>query len=178
MFALGSYNRLNNKNNCKVLVGVTLGTGFGVGIIINGTLFTGGFGLAGEYEVSPLLENKTWTDLVGYRFFNEITRRYFGKIHTPKEIYDFTNPNTNTYCRAMDIWKHYGINIGLCLSHIIGLINPNKIVIGGGISKAHIYFHEVITRTLGQKCLIYDSKKVEITYDKDNTNIYYGGLHL
>ena len=77
--------------------------------------------MAGEYEFSPILNNLTWADLIGRRFFKRITKKYFNKIITPKDIFLLAQKeNTN----ALKIWRIYGNNIGLCLSHLISVINP------------------------------------------------------
>ena len=76
--------------------------------------------------------------------------------------------------KALNVWKNYGNNIGMCLCHVIGLLNPNYISIGGGVSKANKYFHNYIIEVLETKCLTYDKKKINISYDEDNLNIFYG----
>ena len=53
LFSLGEWHA-NGKNKSKVFGGVTLGTGLGFGIIINGKIFTGSHGLATEYAISPV----------------------------------------------------------------------------------------------------------------------------
>ena len=50
------------------------------GIIINNKLFKGSYGMAGEYELSPLDKDLTWANLVGYKFFHKRTEEIFGKI--------------------------------------------------------------------------------------------------
>ena len=169
VYALGSYNLLKNKKISDILLGVTLGTGIGFGIIINGKLFKGSYGMAGEYELSPLNNNLTWSELVGYQFFKSKTNL------TPKQLCDSAGENN---IESLKIWEQYGENIGMCLSHVIGLINPNYISIGGGISKAKKYFHKSLLNTLINKCLIFDNKKINIIYDEKNINIFYGGIFL
>mgnify|MGYP001317001835 CR=1 FL=1 len=180
VFALGSYYRLKNKENYilsekDVLIGITLGTGIGFGIIINNKLFRGSNGFSGEYELSPLYDDITWANLIGYRFFKNKTLHIFNKILSPKELYNLAKVNN---ANAISIWKEYGNNIGLCISHLIGLINPNYISIGGGISKAKKFFHEDIINTLVNKSITFEVSKVNFLYDTDNLNIYYGGLFL
>lgn len=179
VFTLGSYYKLIKDNynisDTDVLVGITLGTGIGFGIIINNKLFRGSNGMAGEYELSPLYNNITWANLIGYRFFKNKTLQLLGKELSPKELYDLAEINNVS---ALSIWKEYGNNIGLCISHLIGLINPNYISIGGGISKAKKFFHEEIINTLVDKSITFELDKVNFIYDTNSLNIYYGGLFL
>jgi glucokinase len=172
IYAMGSYYILKNKKDSDVLLGITLGTGIGFGIIINGKLFRGGYGMAGEYELSPLDKNLTWGDLIGYKFFEKTTQKIFKKKITPKELYMLAETKNKN---ALDIWVEYGTNIGMCLSHVICIINPNHISIGGGISNANKYFHNSIIKVLENKCLIYDNELIKITYDDaDIGNIFCG----
>jgi predicted NBD/HSP70 family sugar kinase len=171
VYTLGFYNRLTTKNKDDVVLGITLGTGIGFGIIINEKLFKGSYGMSGEYERSPVLNDKTWADLIGRDFFELITQLYFKKNVTPKELFELADNNNS---KALNIWKNYGNNIGKCLCHVIGLLNPNYISIGGGVSKANKYFHNYIIKALEKHCLIYDKKKINISYDETNLNIFYG----
>tara|TARA_Y100001933_G_C19004717_1_gene566083 strand:+ start:3086 stop:3937 length:852 start_codon:yes stop_codon:yes gene_type:complete len=163
-YALGSYYRLENKKITDVMVGITLGTGIGLGIIINGKLFRGSYGMAGEYEFAPISENLRWANLIGFRFFKQKTKEIFGETLTPLKLYELAENNTE---KAINLWKIYGKNIGLYLSHVIGLLNPNYISIGGGISKANKFFHNSIIDTLKEKCITYQHEKINISYDKN-----------
>jgi glucokinase len=171
IYTLGFYNNLKDKNENDIFLGITLGTGIGFGIIINGKLFRGSYGMAGEYEFSPILNNLTWADLIGKKFFKKITKEIFNKELSPKEIFDLSEKKQ---IYALKIWEIYGNNVGLCLSHVISMLNPNYISIGGGISKANKYFHKFMIETLKKKCLIFDKNLINISYDKDISNIYYG----
>jgi glucokinase len=174
VYTLGFYYNLKNKRKTDVILGITLGTGIGVGMIINGSLFKGSYGMAGEYEYSPLLNNMTWADLIGHRFFKTKTLELFKTTLTPKELYDLAEINNK---HANEIWKEYGTNIGLCLSHIISILNPNYISIGGGISKANTYFHKFMIETLQNNCLIFKEDLINISYDTEVSNIYDGWSH-
>ena len=172
VYALGSYySFIHNKDTSitNVLLGITLGTGIGFGIIIDGKLFKGSYGMAGEYELSPLGNKITWADLIGYKFFRNKSD------FTPKELFDLAE---NGDIDAINIWNEYGLNIGMCLSHVIGIINPNCISIGGGISKANKFFHNSMYNYLLQNCLISDKYKINIIYDKESLYIYYGILYI
>ena len=126
-------------------------------------------------STSPLLNELTWSDLIGYKFFINKTKKIFNRILSPKELFYLAEKNN---LDALSIWREYGKSIGLCLSHIIGILNPNHITIGGGISRANKYFHKEIINSIKKYCIIYNSDNLKFHYDTDNLNIYYGGLRL
>ena len=90
------------------MLGITLGTGIGFGIIINGKLFNGSYGMAGEYEFSPLNNNLTWAELIGYRFFKEITNKNFlSAFNTNNNVTENINNNLN---KLMTDYKYFRLN--------------------------------------------------------------------
>jgi predicted NBD/HSP70 family sugar kinase len=44
--------------------------------------------------------------------------------------------------KAKFVWNKFGQNLGECLSHVINLINPHAIPIGGGLSHAFPHFEK------------------------------------
>ena len=174
VFSLGESSLYYPKS--KVLLVVTLGTGVGFGISINGKLFTGSEGFAGEYGRSPIITGGNWETILGKDFFKEISQEKYGEIKTAKEIsHLFTQNDKN----AIDIWSSYGYHLGLCLSHICNVLNPDTIVIGGGISLAFNYFEVDLLKSLQQNCHIYPNSNVKIISRIDwIKSIYYGCLNL
>ena len=156
LFALGESN--NIKNN-KVFVGVTLGTGLGFGIIINGKLFTGGNGMAAEYGISPI-NKENWEAYTSIRWLEKKSSIYFSTYKSPKTIFKLAKENNKD---ALSIWAEYGKNLGICLSHIINILDPNKISIGGGLSNAFSLF---------KKTMIEEIKHHSPSYLENDIKIY------
>lgn len=136
LFALGEYKNYNLKKD--VFAGITLGTGLGFGIIINGKLFTGGNGMAGEYGISPI-NYKNWEYYNSIKWIENKIFSRFGKNFSPKHLFKLAQSNNNL---SIEIWNEFGQNLGLCLSHLINMIDPNAISVGGGLSSALPFFQE------------------------------------
>ena len=77
-FALGVYKKMKNKP--KVLLGLTLGTGFGAGIIINEELFRGTRGYAAEFGHVAFNEEMVWEQLVASKSPTKSRGHYLGMI--------------------------------------------------------------------------------------------------
>jgi len=137
----------------KNLVAVTLGTGVGGGIIVNGTILTGAIGAAGEIGHIHIEDNETekcgcgnygcleeYTSATGIvRLANRIldacdTSSVLrnGEV-TSKTVFDAVKTGDEV---AMEIADQFGKYLGKGLAIIASVLNPEIFVIGGGVSKA------------------------------------------
>lgn len=136
------------------VVMLTLGTGVGGGVVIDGDIVYGTTGAAGE--VGHMCVNPDETDacncgnhgcLEQYASATGIVRMcrkqlQFCDTSTPlrqienvtaKDIFDFAKAN-DTFAKALvDRYNHY---LGLACSYIAAVVNPEVFVIGGGVSRA------------------------------------------
>lgn len=188
---------------CRNMVLVTLGTGVGGGIILNGSILYGSIGAAGE--IGHILVNPDEELYCGcgkrgcleqYASATGIVRLAVNLMKhtekpsamrsitelTAKAVLDCAKTGDDLALEAVDSSCRY---LGLALSHIAHVIDPEVFVIGGGVSKAG----EIITRTtekyynemvidalknkefrlavLGNDAGIYGAAKLILTYDSN-----------
>ena len=136
LFSLGEWHSHYKQNN--IVVGVTLGTGLGFGLIINGELFKGGNGFAMEYGLSPF-EWGICEKNVCIRYIKDRAKDLYGEELSPIVIEKYYKLNDK---KAVKIYNEFGNHLGIVLSHIINMIDPNVIALGGGLSKAFDCFKE------------------------------------
>lgn len=122
------------------LVLLTLGTGVGGGIILNGQLFTGYNGAAGELgsisfnpEGHPCNSGNRGS-LEQQLCISAIVRR------TGKDPAQLGQLAQSGDPEALAFWKEYGRDLGIGLTTLIYVLNPEAIVIGGGISGSSDFF--------------------------------------
>lgn len=135
------------------LVAVTLGTGVGGGIIINGKILTGATGSGGEIGHIHVEDEETeacgcgnYGCLEEYASATGITRLANRKLKqsdkdsvlrngevSAKTVFDAVKAGDEL---AIEIAKQFGNYLGKGLAVIAGVINPEIFVIGGGVSKA------------------------------------------
>jgi len=156
LFALGEWYK--NYKNSNVVLGVTLGTGLGLGLIVNGTLFKGGNGYAMEYGVSPFnwgqCEKKVCIDFIKQR-----GRELYGETISPIKIEEYFKLNDD---KAIKIYNEFGHNLGIVLSHIINMIDPNVVTLGGGLSNAFNCFKDSMFLSLKENSLTFNEKTTKI----------------
>jgi len=130
LFALGEWLLSYKKND--VVLGITLGTGLGFGLVVNGQSFTGGNGMAMEYGLSPFKWGMA-EENVCIEFIRNRSRDLFGRRLSPIKIEKLWYEGDD---KAKIIYREFGENLGVVLSHVINMIDPQVISIGGGLSKA------------------------------------------
>jgi glucokinase len=122
------------------MVLLTLGTGVGGAIILNGQLFVGCQGTAGELGLitlnpdGPPCNSGNRGSLEQYCSVQAI-QRTMGM--TPAALYDLARAGDQS---AIAFWQHYGAWLGAGLTSLIYVLTPEAIILGGGISAAWEFF--------------------------------------
>ncbi|PKR85238.1 ROK family glucokinase [Heyndrickxia camelliae] len=145
-------------NGAKDIACLTLGTGVGGGIIVNGNIVQGVKGAAGEIGHITIVPEggapcncgktgclETVASATGIvRIAKEEIIKYEGKsslkelyknkgIIEAKDVFDCMSQGDSLSKKIIDHITHH---LGLVLANIGNVLNPEKIVIGGGVSKA------------------------------------------
>jgi glucokinase len=134
-FALGEV-RYGAGAGARVFCGVTLGTGVGIGIIIEGKVFRGAWGGAGEIWVSPY-KGGIVEDHVSGRGLSETYRELSGMTVEARAIEERARLGDE---KAMRTWEVFGEDLGYMLCYLVNIVNPDVLVIGGSISNAFDLF--------------------------------------
>jgi glucokinase len=130
-----------------VLLGVTLGTGLGSGLLINGSPYHGAL-YAPELSMVPwkskLISTKITEDVISISGLLKIARRNGIKVKTPKELFELAKKSA----KAKRVFALFGKELGEILATVHVLFDPNVIVIGGQIRKAWRYFAPAMKKSL------------------------------
>ena len=148
--ALGEYVAGAGKG-MKNMIMVTLGTGVGGGIIIDGRILEGANGGAGEIghiPVNPQEQDtcgcgkkgclEQYASATGIVRIAEKLRKENGNTALPagctaKQVFDYAKEGDEL---AMQAVEELGRYLGLALASCACVLNPEGIVIGGGVSRA------------------------------------------
>ncbi len=126
---------------------LTFGTGIGGGIVIDNKLYTGAHGLAGEpghIFLSPdgpecACGNKGCMEsFFSNNAFKRIAKEYKLPASSAKEVFELYLYHSNK--KAEEIIKSATYMLARGVASLIHLLDPEAIIIGGGISKAGVYF--------------------------------------
>ncbi len=135
------------------MVAVTLGTGVGGGIIVDGNILTGACGAAGE--IGHIHMNDEETDVCGcknrgcleqYASATGIVRLAKMRLEkdddpsvlregevSAKAVFDAVKAGDKV---ALEVAGQFGMYLGKGLANVATIVNPEIFVIGGGVSKA------------------------------------------
>jgi glucokinase len=131
---------LGAGKNIANFILLTLGTGVGGAIFLNGQLFTGSYGAAGELGLITLhpdgyaCNSGNQGSLEQYGSIKAI-QRITGK--TPLELGKLAEKGDRN---ALQFWQQYGTTLGAGIASLIYVLTPEAVILGGGISASAAYF--------------------------------------
>jgi glucokinase len=146
--------KADNPKRYNNLLGLTLGTGFGAGIVSKGELYLGDNSIAGEIW---LLRNKLMptVNIEESASIRCIQREYAAKAGlkreeapSPKDIYEIgSGKATGNKEAALSAYKHLAEASGDAISNAITLLD-GLVVIGGGLAGAHPLFMKYLVEEM------------------------------
>jgi N-acetylglucosamine repressor len=155
------------------MVAVNIGRGVGSGLVINGKLYHGAKGIAGEIGHMTIdingeicacgnrgcLQTLVSGDAIAEKARKKSNEGISSDSLSGKDIYDMAQ-NGDQFC--INLLKETGNIIGIGLTNVIHLINPSKIVLGGGVMNSEKYIMPGLLEMIQQKVLIKEAGQTEI----------------
>ena len=128
-FALGEF-QFGTEKRQGSMVGLSIGTGLGAGIIINGKLYSGKHCGAGEFGMIDYLEHNI---------------EYYASGQFFQHVYDIDGLTVFKLAvegddSALEMYRVFGKHLGNAIKTILYTLDTDKIVLGGSVSEAWPYF--------------------------------------
>ena len=169
---------------CENFICITVGTGIGSGIVINGKVVRGASNAAGElghiklqmqggpicgcgdtgcleaFASGPSIVAMAQDYIRGGKStkFREMAAAEGGEI-TPYMVAKAAEAGDPVAKRIFEIVGEY---IGIGLTSVINLLNPEKVIIGGGVAEAGDLLFDPIRRTIKERAMVVAGEAVEI----------------
>jgi len=124
---------------CHVVVGVTLGTGTGIGIMSDGKLVAGDNCGAGELCSLPY-NGKDYESFCSRQFFD--ARGW--------DVRKAADAAKNGSAEAQRLFDEFGMHLGKLLGIIMYAYDPGCIVLGGGVANTEPLFRDSMMKSLGE----------------------------
>ncbi|MEN8228900.1 MAG: ROK family protein [Bacteroidota bacterium] len=173
---------LNNDANCFALgekhfglgkgfediIGLTLGTGFGGGVVVHGKLYAGRNCGVGDFCSIKYKSHNLEYYCSSQFFINEYNT-------TAVDVHHSARKGSK---EAIGIFNEYGRNLGEAIYTLVLAFDPEIIIIGGSIAKAKAYFEESIYEVLKTFPNGHIMEKLKIEYSKEANAAVLGAAAL
>jgi glucokinase len=151
------------------LICITLGTGVGAGLVLNNHIYRGSGFAAGEIGHMPLNEDGPACSCGGWGCFE----RYVGNKRLQKEaakmfgkedisLEDVYRRAVEGKNKALKFWEVVGKRVGNGLVGPVNLLNPECIIMGGGISRSLEFMKPAIEKVIRERCMRTQAEMVRI----------------
>lgn len=137
----------------KDVILLTLGTGVGGGVLLNGALFTGPegagaeLGLIGLDPEGPPCHSGNRGSLEQYGSLSGLARL------SPLDPQELVRRAEAGDGEALQVWERYGQRLGQGLSSLLYVLTPRLVLLGGGLSAAFPLFRPALEREVRERVL-------------------------
>ncbi len=182
MAAFGAYKK-ELKEKYKNILTFTLGTGIGGGIIIDGKLYQGSTGSAGEFGHIKVGDTKTGNlcgcgargcleSYIGTNNLKKLTlktaeenpkseiAKLLGKEKFSVKLLSIAAQKRDK--NALSIWNYFGTYLGQALADLVLIFNPEGIVFSGGVSGGAKYFMPAVKKVLQEQKIKEPFKNIKL----------------
>lgn len=175
LMSLAEY-KLGAAKGSRNAVCITLGTGVGGGIIINGNLYRGRGNASGEIGHLPINEKGPRCNCGGracletYIGNNRIlkeAKRLFRRDITLEELSHLARKQNR---KAQTIWLKVARRLAVALVGAVNLLNPDCIVIGGGVAGAGKVLFDHIRKIIARQAMSVQARHVKVFRAKLGNN--------
>jgi len=161
-FTLAEAN-LGAGKGARNVVGITLGTGIGGGIALDGHIYLGIDMSAGCLEAfasgPAIAANGAYAVMRGYTtIIGDLVERDVNKI-TPDTIMRAAQQGDAV---AIEILERSGTYLGVGVSNLITVLSPDTIVIGGGVVHLGDWILGPVRREIARRCFVTPLERVRV----------------
>lgn len=124
--------------------GLTLGTGLGLGLVLDGRLYRGSHNLAGEIWKSPWEEGRLEERACGPALENAYAARSGRRLNGA----DIAGLAGRGEAYALECFAEFGNGLGRILAFVINLVDPEAVAIGGSMAASFHFFRDALMKSL------------------------------
>jgi glucokinase len=132
-FALGEF-YFGKGRDCNSMIGLTIGTGLGSGLILNKKLYSGKYCGAGEFGVIDYLDKC-------YEYY--ASGQYFNNVYQIDGEVVFERARKGNI-DAIRMYEEMGAHLGNAIKMILYALDVELIVLGGSVRHAYPYFSKTM----------------------------------
>jgi len=150
-FALGEL-YFGKGSGAGSMIGLTLGTGLGGGVIINNKLYAGYNCGAGEIGLLPYKDNVLEYYCSG---------SFFKNVHGLDGVQVFEDAKKGD-ASALELYAELGTHVGQGIKAVIYTYDPELIVLGGSVSQAYDLFRETMWKEIRTLAYVKSAERIRV----------------
>ncbi|MDN3202610.1 ROK family transcriptional regulator [Algoriphagus sediminis] len=177
----------------KNVLGVFVGWGIGLGVIIDGKLYQGSSGFAGEFSHCTIFDSRQETSTSGKKDCLEAVASGTAIVKKAQEAIE-ADPDSilarivkshegnldpslvvkaalSGDQRAITLISEAGLDLGRGISILIQLLNPELIIVGGSVAESDQYLLIPIQQALNVYCMAKSREKTKLSLYKLGDNV-------
>lgn len=163
----------------KNFIFLTLGTGIGGAVIIDGQIYRGEQNGAGEFGMTTINFNGPYCmggnpgaveAYLGRNYFLENEKEEVKKLGENIDFDDITKLASKNNKIAKNLLKKYGFCLGIGLTNYFNLMDTRTAILGGGISNAYKFFISECNKTIKERSLKTIRGKFSVLKSNINNN--------
>ena len=154
---------LGAGKNHQNMIMLTLGTGVGGAIILDGQLYIGSQGAAGELGLITFRADGPVCKSGNQGSFEQYVSATAIQRDTGRAAKEWGTLAMAGDPVALEFWRKYGRNLGIGLTSLIYVLTPDLIVIGGGVSASSHFFLPTAQQEIEQRVLQPSRQGIKIT---------------
>ncbi|MDG5471856.1 ROK family protein [Jeotgalibacillus sp. ET6] len=167
--------RFGSGKEAENLVYVSAGTGIGVGLILNGSLYQGNNGFSGEMGHMTIDINGPDCTCGNHGCWElyaseKALLAKAGNLENGREL-DLEGLITlaGRHAEAADLFKEIGMYLGVGINSIIHTFNPDHVIIGNRLGSAKAFLEAPILEYIKDHSHWFHQKDLQISFSKNST---------
>lgn len=156
---------LGAGRGCQVVVAMVLGTGVGGGILIDGRLHLGAFGIAGEIGHQTILPDGPVCGCGNQGCAEVLTQAEaladMAGMETAEQVYAAATAGEE---RALDAIDQVARYLGIAIANAVTLLGPDRVVIGGGVAEAGSLLLDPIRQAVRERVTLVPTDLIEVVF--------------
>lgn len=154
---------LGAGKGCKTVACITLGTGVGGGLMIDGKLHRGAYGVAGEIGHQTVLPDGPQCGCGNRGCVEALVRADVLASNagrpTASAVFDGARDGDDRCIAAVSQMADF---LGIALANVVTMFGPDRIVVGGGIAEAGDLVLAPITEAVKRRVTLVPTERIEI----------------
>ncbi|MEN1989315.1 MULTISPECIES: ROK family transcriptional regulator [Paenibacillus] len=168
----GAHGELNFGAGVGVrhLIYISAGIGIGSGIMVDGELYKGAWGYAGETgHMSIEAEGRAcscgnrgcWELYASEKAYDHPEQKLNLPAHTTRELIEYAKLGNSS---VLALYEGIGRKLGIGITNIVNSFNPERIIIGGPLSEAGPWIESSLKQVVEERTLPYHRRSLQIEW--------------